>query len=295
MTRILYLATIICLTSIYLCGCSGKNSAPVSKDSVDVAISEDTSYSYYELPVDLKLHFEVVNKSIADGDAKKFASLLFYPIRRDYPLRWIEDSAQMVAEFPSIIDDSLRNLFKKARPEDWDGGGWRGYSIGDCDFWDDGRGIYMINYYSKSELQRREKLVKEEMSTLHPSLRGKDFDPFACYYDDKTHAIMRLDWKVKKDNYDFYRMCVYKDYRKLRERPDMILDVKRDVQGTAALQWFECSQEVNGKKKLVMEFYVDYTERYDGFDATVYKENKTENHTLYRVYWLDLVNGRKKL
>lgn len=44
-----------------------------------------------------------------------------------------------------------------------------------------------------------------------------------------------------------------------------------------------------------MDFYVDYTERMDGFDATVYKDKREERHTLYRVYWLDLVNGKKKL
>ncbi len=44
-----------------------------------------------------------------------------------------------------------------------------------------------------------------------------------------------------------------------------------------------------------MDFYVDYTERMDGFDAAVYKGNKEEGHTLYRAYWLDLVNGKKKL
>lgn len=94
------------------------------------------------MPADLKSHFEIVNKAIVDGDARKFASLVYYPLKCDYPLKWIEDSTEMVARFSTIIDDSIRNIFKKVKPEDWRDEGWRGYSIRDGDFWDNGDGIY---------------------------------------------------------------------------------------------------------------------------------------------------------
>lgn len=263
----------------------GKRGNENSADSDSVCQLSDNA--------DLMTHFQSIKDAIVSGDAKAFASSVDYPIMRDYPLKWIEDSSQLCSWFKTFDDDSLKNLFKDIKPQDWEGGGWRGYTFGNGEFWDDGGKIYQINYYSKAELEEKDKLIKEELSTLDPSLRQKDIIPFKCFYDDKNHNVLRLDRIGDWDN-DKFRMCVFKDYHKLRNKPDLLLDVDRDVQGSAAVQYFKCYIKKNGKRKLVMEFHIDYTESQDGFDAIILGK-KEEMHKLYRIYWLDLVKGKVKL
>lgn len=238
---------------------------------------------------ELMAHFQSIRNAIVRGDATAFASLVHYPIVRDYPLRWIEDSSQLVSWFKTFDDDSLKNMFKDIKPQDWECDGWRGYTIGNGDFWDDGA-VYQINYYSNAELEKKEELIKEELSTLDPSLRQKDIIPFKCFYDGNSHYVLRLD-RIGDWGSDKFRMCVYKDYHKLRNKPDLVLDVDRNVQGSAAVQWFECYiKKKNSKRELVMEFYIDYTESLYGINAIIKLGKKEERHKLYRVYWLDLIN-----
>lgn len=237
------------------------------------------------LPV---LHFQKIHDAIVNGDAGLFASLVKYPVLRDYPLKNIEDSAQMVAYFPVLIDDSLRNAFKDVKPEDWKGGGWRGYTDGN--FWDDGTGIYSIDYYSKAELNRKAELEREEIESLHPSLRQKNIEPITCLYDSAAHVVLRLDKIVGDDDiHNKYRVCVYKDVGKLRSEPDLILDASPDDEGTAGIRWMECYQQKSRRRIHVMDFAIDYTDSPDGFEANVLKGKGKGKHRLYSAYWLDLV------
>lgn len=236
------------------------------------------------LPV---LHFQKIHDAIVNGDAGLFASLVKYPILRDYPLRNIEDSAQMVAYFTVLIDDSLRNAYKDVKPEDWEGGGWLGYTDGN--FWDDGTGIYSIDYYSQTELGMKSELVNEEIASLHPSLQRGDIEPIACLYDSTTHAIIRVDRMIGNDDAeDEYRVCIYKDAGRLGERPDLILNANCDAEGTAGIRWFECYQERKGNRRHVMDFTIDYTDSPDGCEANILVGKDKGERLLYRTYWLDL-------
>lgn len=283
--------------TLFLFGCNnkGKTNIPFKPKADTTIVEEDTdSIIPTQMTEEMRKHFQKVHDAVVNGDAEAFSSMVGYPIRRSYPLRWIETPEQMVKLFPAIIDDSLKNIMRNIKPEDWQGGGWRGYSFDIGEFWDTGEGIYQINYYSKASLKEKDKLIKEETDTWHPSIKGKNIIPFNCFYDGKTHAVLRLD-KIIGKNEDKLRLCVYNDYMKLRGKPDLILDVDEEVQGSAAVQWFKCYLKENGRRKLLMDFYIDYTESYDGFTATIYDGNKTRTHELYRVYWMDLINGRKKL
>ena len=140
-----------------------------------------------------------ITKSIADGDAKKLASLTLFPIGRRYPLRDIKDRADMVRRFNSVFDTGFRQKMKSAKPSDWHSYGWRGYCYGDSsELW-----VYdsltIVNYYSQQEKKLYGELVKKEMGSLHESLRGKGWLPFCCFKDLTDGSIVRVDIRERKE------------------------------------------------------------------------------------------------
>lgn len=239
------------------------------------------------LPV---LHFQKLHDAIVDGNAQAFASMVKYPIMREYPLKNIGDSAQMVAYFPTLIDDSLRAEYRNVKPEDWDDGGWRGYTDGN--FWDDGTGIYSIEYSPRAERQLRARLVKDEIASLHSSLQRGDIDPAACLYDSATHAVLRVDKIVDGDeDSGKYRVCLYKNVNKLDKAPDYIYEAISDVEGSAGIQWFECYRIKGGKRVHVMDFTLDLTDSPEGCEADILVGKKKGKRKFYPTYWLDLLQS----
>ena len=139
-------------------------------------------------------HFQKLMNSVIHDDAATFAHLTSYPIMRTYPMKWIEDSVDMMKFFPIMADDSLKNVLRRTSPSDWEQIGWRGYTFANGQyFWDEGYKLSGINYVSKHELAMREALIKRDLSTIHPSLKAKVMAPFSCFYDTKNDAVYRVD------------------------------------------------------------------------------------------------------
>lgn len=65
-------------------------------------------------------HFQELMNSVIKDDAAAFAHMTSYPIMRTYPMKWIEDSTDMVKFFPIMADDSLKSILKKTTPDMWD-------------------------------------------------------------------------------------------------------------------------------------------------------------------------------
>lgn len=60
-------------------------------------------------------HFQELMNSVIKDDAAAFAHMTSYPIMRTYPMKWIEDSTDMVKFFPIMADDSLKSILKIGR------------------------------------------------------------------------------------------------------------------------------------------------------------------------------------
>lgn len=232
-------------------------------------------------------HFQKLMNCVIHDDAATFAHLTSYPIMRTYPMKWIEDSVDMMKFFPIMADDSLKNVLRRTSPSDWEQIGWRGYTFANGQyFWDEGYKLSGINYVSKHELAMREALIKRDLSTIHPSLKAKVMAPFSCFYDTKNDAVYRVDILGALDYTDEnakYRMAVYLKETDLMDKPDYLLNVDYHLEGSAGVRVYECSDEKGNS----ISFYQNFYEQSNNFEAEVKLGKKKEAHIIARAYWLD--------
>ena len=249
-----------------------------------------------------------ITKSIADGDAKKLASLTLFPIERRYPLRDIKNRADMVRRFNSVFDADFRQKMKSAKPSDWHSYGWRGYSYGE----DNALWVYdsltVINYYSAQEKAQYDQLVKKEMTSLHESLKGNGWYPFCCYKNLTDGSIVRVDIRVRetmeeknfhKDGIalaypqlqafkirgdEEFRLSVYPKGYKLNEKPQLSSTGYVDIDGSANMMDY-----VFKIGNIEIEFGDSFYE--DGKQLMmIKKEGKETQYEIESCYWLDLIN-----
>ena len=248
-----------------------------------------------------------ITKSIADGDAKKLASLTLFPIERRYPLRDIKDKADMVKRFNSVFDSSFRIKMKSAKPSDWHSYGWRGYCYGDnSELW-----VYdsltIINYYSPQEKKLYGELVKKEMGSLHKSLRGKGWLPFCCFRDLTDGSIVRVDIRERKElkeenlhkdgvalaypqlqafkvrGDEEFRISIFPKGTPLNGKPQTDMNGYVDIGGSANMMDY-----VFKKGDFKFEFGDSFYE--DGKQVLMIKKDRNETqHEIESCYWLDLI------
>jgi len=249
-----------------------------------------------------------IMKSIADGDARKLASLCCYPISRRYPLHDIVNSSDMIQRFNQIFDKDFRKRMKSSTAADWSCGGWRGYAYGeDLLLW-----VYdsltMIDYYSPQEEKLYKQLVTKEMKSLHKSLNGKGWFPYCCFKDKTDGSIIRVDIKAreetKEENFHIdkvalkypqihsfklngdeeFRMAIYPKKSNLADKPQLILSGYVEIGGSANFRDYYFKDN----KGLVIT-YGDLS--YEGDKMMMNIKNKKEetSHEIASCYWLDLI------
>ena len=287
---LLYMASL--LTVMNLASCHNKQAGNIQtnggKDSAQITDSAQIEESIStETEKEERKHFQELMNSVINDDAAAFAHMSSYPIMRTYPMKWIEDSIDMVKFFPIMADDSLKTILKKTTPNMWQQVGWRGYTFRNGEyFWDEGNALTAINYVSKKEDALRKQLIQRDLATLHPSLRGKKLVPFACFFDKTSHAIYRVDLLDGEDMYDEnakYRMAVYLRNSDLSGKPDYVLDTDFRLEGSAGVRVYEASDPKGNK----ISFYMDFYEQTHDFEAEVKLGNKERKHHIDRTYWLD--------
>ncbi len=277
---LLYIVVLFSCSLVFACKNQTASQKPLAKTEQDT-LSQEKELSENEK------HFQLLMNCVIHNDAATFAHLTSYPIMRTYPTKWIEDSLEMMAFFPIMADDSLKNILKRTKPSDWEQVGWRGYTFANGEyFWDEGYALSAINYESKQELAIREALIQKDLSTIHPSLKAQVMVPFNCFYDTKSHAIYRIDILDATDYLDEnakYRMAVYLKDTDLREKPDYLLDVDYDIEGSAGVREYECSD----KKGNSISFALDFYEQTNNFEAKIKLGKEKGTHVIDRTYWLD--------
>ena len=188
----IFAASAVILSSLSLASCHDANA---SKDKAESSLGQHR-------PDDA---LNKLMRSLAEGDAPGFAALCVYPIVRPYPLKNIEDSVSMVDYFPVLVDASLRDRMGRAKAEDWESYGWRGWSIGDDrPIWFD-EGVQFVDYQSPAETGLQSILAREELMTLSPRYR-EGWTPVMTLIQTDGNSILRIDAKG-----DRYRLMEYDD------------------------------------------------------------------------------------
>lgn len=151
-----------------------------------------------------------------EGNLEKLAQMVDYPLMRRYPLPLIRDSADFVNYAGIIWDDSLKQVFRNLKIEDWNQYGWRGFSFADGVYlWVGETKISDINYDSKQEQELKEKLFREDIAMLHPSLQKGIRETWLSIKDVKGTFYGRLDLMTNKK----YRLSLYDKSQKKSELP----------------------------------------------------------------------------
>lgn len=180
-------------------------------------------------------------KSMAKDDAHRFAALCIYPIVRPYPLKDIEDSTAMIDYYPIMVDGTLRDRMAKAKLDDWESYGWRGWSIGDDTpiwFFD---GIQSVDYLSAAELGLKNILSREELMTLAPQYR-EGWTPVMTLVESNGNGIIRIDSKGGK-----YRLMAFDDVSKVGNNPEMLMLGSLRHEGSADSDIYEFADTTGNK------------------------------------------------
>lgn len=146
-------------------------------------------------------------------------SKINFPFRREYPIPDIKNGKEFLSMYKEVFDDSLIAMIVKSSPSvDWSKMGWRGIMFLDGQIWLELNGkLVSVNYQSKVEREKREKLISEEKKTLYESLR--EFKEPVRILETSTFRI-RID-DLGNGN---YRYASWSLKNKMSEKPDLVLE-----------------------------------------------------------------------
>ena len=235
-------------------------------------------------------------EAIKSGDSRRFAHECSYPIRRPYPLRDINDSAEMEEYYPIIIDDSIRKLISVANMGNWHPVGWRGWMLDEGNMWWDGK-LYSINYESKAERSLRHKLAAEETNSLHSELR-EGYRPFFCIISENDGTIYRIDVTsdsvstgnevtlgdedTEAETMAHYRLAEYSRKSDLRQRPDKIMHGTLTIEGSVGSRILSFSDGKGTSAVIMLDPADDDTPSIE-----IIVPGDTVIKPINRIYWRD--------
>lgn len=224
-------------------------------------------------------------KAVRSDNPSAFAALVSYPLERPYPLKDIQDSAAMVAYYPTLMDRKLRSAIGDSAPDEWSEFGWRGWSLDDGEYvWVD-ESVYAVDNLSDAEKALRESLVKQELESLPEAMR-EDWQPVSCVKDLENGNVMRIDSKEDADGEEIYRLALYTPGTSLRGNPSQLFTGYRELEGSAMTE----SYVFTGPS----DYSITYMPFHPGQDggAVIYRPagSQTDEHPTEAVYWLDLIS-----
>ena len=154
-----------------------------------------------------------------EGDDKAaIASLVYYPLKRRYPIPDIKDEAELINRFDEVFNDELTAVIASSNIDtDWDSVGWRGIMLNNGVMWVDTDGkIIALNTQNAKEQALAKSLIKQGKQSLHASIN--------------TFEKPVLDWKTSSyhirvdDLGDHnFRYAVWGIDKKPSDKPDMVL------------------------------------------------------------------------
>lgn len=262
--RHIYIAILGSITLATLNGCSGGNGTKSGLTADTVAVADTAN------PDAVKEKIRTISEAVRDNDARKFASVVNYPLQRPYPLHDVKDANEMQKYYPTMVDEKLRKTVTQADSTDWTDMGWRGHVLGDGQMMVDEDGLYAVNYLSPTEASKRDSLRRAEIASLPQTLRGS-WTPVGAFYDEANHKVYRID--VMNDG-ETYRLAEF-PANKRRHKPLRVLTGTKNVEGSAE----SVSYDFTGGISLIPE---------DMQTGQPVLQQGDTSTPLQSVYWLDL-------
>ena len=220
--------------------------------------------------------------AIIDDSPSEFASVVAYPIERPYPLKNVEDSAEMVSYYPTLVDDTIKKAVIEAPDTAWQQMDLRGWTLGDGSyFWIDSGKIYEVSYISKREHEMLDSLQNLEISTLNPSLRA-GWIPVACIRDTESGELFRIDTQ-DATNPPIYRLAGYKPDEDMSGEPSLILYGYLDLEGSMGNRFFRFSDDDG----TTAEYSPDIVSDEDQPEIEIDHKGTSHRYKAKPDYWLD--------
>lgn len=173
------------------------------------------------LEIEHKKKIEMLIDAFKRNDKVSISKLIYYPLRRNYPIPLVKNETELIARFDMIFDKTLKNkIIHSSIEKDWENIWQQGSGImfQNGSLWMDyGGRVYTINYESAVEKKMREKLIKEEKKILHPSVRFFEWN--SSFLETENFRI-RIDYSEKYK----YRYASWSKEKKQSEKPDLIIE-----------------------------------------------------------------------
>lgn len=180
--------------------------------SVTYATAQDSlTKEYREVIVEFINYFK-------KNDRQKLATLVAYPLEREYPIPSIKNKEEFLKRFDEVFDSKLITMIVNSNTsKDWSVVGWRGvmFQLGDIWLDEDGNCI-SVNYQSDAEVKIKTELIAKDKQNLHNSL--SDFRRPVCVLETKKYRI-----RIDELSQGKYRYASWKINARISEKPDMIV------------------------------------------------------------------------
>lgn len=230
-------------------------------------------------------------RTVEHGDSAGFAKMVSYPLQRPYPLRDIENEAQMRGYYKEMVDDSLRRTVTASYPDRWNENGWRGWTIDDGEYiWVEDK-VYDVPYISQKESENLDSLINIEINSLPADIR-EGWVPVLCLAEGKDVRIYRIDchtphhkgkkWRDNARKRDGrYRLAKYNGMKNLLESPSELLEGVCDTEGSAGTETYRFTDRDGLEVVIVPDFPESGTPVMVTPDDSIVE--------LRRVYWHELI------
>lgn len=202
-----------------------------------VSIADDNNgkipFPYSDTDENITESVQILVDAVLSDEATRLSDLILYPLRREYPLSYIENSSDFIQHYDEIFGAKAKEILSKIDPvKDWSIVGWRGAMIHHGMIWLTEPGIYdrskifAINHMSEKGRALFKKLKDDDRNKLHPSL-GEYIKPI---YECKTrNYLIRIDkCKIPSEKsvggYTYnYRYASWSLPKTKSDQPDLVL------------------------------------------------------------------------
>lgn len=170
----------------------------------------------------VKPEYQKCIKSFIDNvkidNKEAVAEMVFYPLKREYPIPDVVDKADFINRYSEIFDTTLKNEITKSDPgKNWSDMGWRGIMLNKGNVWMDFDGrLTSVNYQSQAEIDLKKKLNDAQKKELDSSIAF--FQKPICVLETEKFRI-RID-NLGNENYRYVSWPIDKA---MSEKPDLII------------------------------------------------------------------------
>lgn len=170
-----------------------------------------------ELKREQILSIQKLINTFKTNNKTKISDLIYYPLRREYPLKDVKDKNDFIQRFDDIFDKELIDHIAKSKTNDWSEAGWRGIMLDNGTIWIDDNGkITTVNYQSPKEKKLLANAILADKNQLPKSLQN---------FDKPLYLIFTKNYKIRIDKkYEgVYRYSAWK-IKTQKSDPDIIIE-----------------------------------------------------------------------